>query len=93
MVSDLDIWRAANLRIRNQAPTPSSRLPDMMLDRSDNKGRPIRQSCATAAPPLFRTDSGRAAACFRLADRPVLAAAELGAVLAPVPPVAAALPA
>jgi oligopeptide/dipeptide ABC transporter ATP-binding protein len=37
--------------------------------------------CQTAAPPLYRTDPRRAAACFRLSDQPVLPPEDLGAVL------------
>jgi hypothetical protein len=37
--------------------------------------------CSTAAPPLYRSDPQRAAACFRLADRPILPPEAIGAVL------------
>jgi peptide/nickel transport system ATP-binding protein len=39
--------------------------------------------CLTEAPPLYRTAPRRAAACFRLSDRPVLPPADLGEALAP----------
>lgn len=39
--------------------------------------------CQTAAPPLYRTDQLRAAACFQLGDSPVLASEHIGEVLMP----------
>jgi hypothetical protein len=39
--------------------------------------------CLTSAPPLYRTDPRRAAACFRLSDRPTLSAEDIGEVLVP----------
>lgn len=41
-ISDLDIWRAANLLIRQhgaQAELEACRFADMMLDRSDRDGQ------------------------------------------------------
>jgi oligopeptide/dipeptide ABC transporter ATP-binding protein len=37
--------------------------------------------CAEAPPPLFRPDPGRIAACYQVADAPVLPGGELGDVL------------
>jgi hypothetical protein len=42
MVSNLDIWRAANLLIREHganADREAARLQDLMLDRGDDEGR------------------------------------------------------
>ena len=42
MISDLDIWRAANLLIRKHgadAELEAARLQDLMLDRGDDEGR------------------------------------------------------
>lgn len=41
MISDLDIWRAANLLIRQhgaEAELEAARLADLMLDRGDRDG-------------------------------------------------------
>ena len=59
MVSNLDIWRAANLLIREcgaDAEVEAARLQDLMLDRDDDEGRlvwaRIRQAIeALRAPP------------------------------------------
>lgn len=48
--------------------------------------------CRSAPPPLYRSDPDRAAACYRLDDSPVLAAEDVGQVLAlPRPAVAEAV--
>jgi hypothetical protein len=42
MVSDLDIWRAANLLIRKHganAELEAAKRADLMLDRSDDEGQ------------------------------------------------------
>jgi hypothetical protein len=42
VISDLDIWRAANLLIRQHgcdAELEAARLADLMLDRGDDEGR------------------------------------------------------
>jgi oligopeptide/dipeptide ABC transporter ATP-binding protein len=39
--------------------------------------------CLTAAPPLYRTDPRRAAACFQLSEWPTLAPEQIGEVLVP----------
>jgi hypothetical protein len=62
MVSNLDIWRAANLLIRehgDDAELEAARLQDLMLDRDDDEGRlvwaRIRQAIeALRAPPCGR---------------------------------------
>jgi hypothetical protein len=59
MISDLDIWRAANLLIRQHgdlAEIEASRLADLMLDRGDRDGEllwlRIRRAIAELqAPP------------------------------------------
>jgi len=59
MVSDLDIWRAANMLIRKHgagAEFEAARLPDLMLDRGDDEGRQVwrrirRAIEALKAPP------------------------------------------
>lgn len=43
MVSDLDIWRAANLLIRRHganAELEAAKCADLMLDRGDDEGLP-----------------------------------------------------
>jgi peptide/nickel transport system ATP-binding protein len=40
------------------------------------------ERCAIAAPPLYRVDARRAAACFRLDEAPVMASADLATLLA-----------
>jgi hypothetical protein len=54
MVSNLDIWRAANLLIREHgayADLEAARLQDLMFDRGDHKGRLVwaRIRCAIEA--------------------------------------------
>jgi hypothetical protein len=42
MISELDIWRAANLLIRQhgaECEVETCRLQDLMLDRGDGEGR------------------------------------------------------
>jgi hypothetical protein len=59
MVSNLDIWRAANLLIRehgDDAELEAARLQDLMLDRDDDEGRRVwarirRAIEALRAPP------------------------------------------
>ena len=45
MISDLDIWRAANLLMRrqhgDQAELEACRLADLMLDRGDHDGQVV----------------------------------------------------
>jgi hypothetical protein len=59
VVSDLDIWRAANMLIRQHggdAGLEAARLQDLMLDRGDDEGRLVwvrirRAIEALQAPP------------------------------------------
>jgi hypothetical protein len=59
MISDLDIWRAANLLIRQHgadAELEAGRLADLMVDRGDDEGRLVwarirRAIEALQAPP------------------------------------------
>jgi hypothetical protein len=39
--------------------------------------------CRESAPPMFRTDPYRAAACFLYRDRAVVLGADIGAVMIP----------
>src|ERR1700751_4762268 len=62
MISELDIWRAANLLIRRygaDAELEAARLADMMLDRGDLEGqqvwRRIRWAECPATPHLSGT--------------------------------------
>jgi hypothetical protein len=41
------------------------------------------QICSETAPPLFRMDEQRAAACFLYKDTPMLASGAINEVLAP----------
>jgi hypothetical protein len=44
MISDLDIWRAANLLIRKHGADPeleAAQRVDLMLDRGDDEGRVV----------------------------------------------------
>ncbi|HJU19328.1 MAG TPA: hypothetical protein VJ770_22975 [Stellaceae bacterium] len=58
-ISDLDIWRAANLLIRQygaEAEIEAARHADLMLDRGDRDGRLVwmrigRAIAALQAPP------------------------------------------
>jgi hypothetical protein len=52
MVSDLDIWRAANLLIRehgDDAELEAARLQDLMLDRGNDEGRRVGDRSAAGA--------------------------------------------
>jgi hypothetical protein len=59
VISDLDVWRAANLLIRKhgaEAELEAARLQDLMLDRGDDEGRLVwvrirRTIEALQAPP------------------------------------------
>jgi hypothetical protein len=59
MISEVGIWRAANLLIRQQganADREAARLQDLMLDRGDGEGRLVwvrmrRAIEALQAPP------------------------------------------
>jgi hypothetical protein len=60
MVSNLDIWRAANLLIREHganADGEAARLQDLMADRGDDEGRlvwvRIRRAIEALQAPLY----------------------------------------
>ena len=62
MISDLDIWRAANLLINkhgNMAEIEACRLADLMLDRGDRDGEllwlRIRRAIAELQAPPARS--------------------------------------
>jgi oligopeptide/dipeptide ABC transporter ATP-binding protein len=68
-------WGTEERKPETGAPVPGCKFADrcpVALPR-----------CLGAAPPLYRIDPRRAAACFRLADRPVLPPEDIGAVLGP----------
>jgi hypothetical protein len=62
VISDLDIWRSANLLIRRHgadAELEAARLQDLMLDRGDDEGRRVSARIwgaieALRAPPSDR---------------------------------------
>ena len=66
MISDLDIWRAANLLIRKHgadAELEAAKRADLMLDRGDDEGRLLwarikRAIEALQAPPSGQTRAG-----------------------------------
>ena len=58
MISDLDIWRAANLLIRKygaDGKIEATRLQDLMLDRRDDEGRFASVLIRRAIRPDFHT--------------------------------------
>jgi peptide/nickel transport system ATP-binding protein len=46
----------------------------------------VTPRCRSVLPPLYHSDTGRAAACFRLGEFPILPAENIGEVLMPVRP-------
>jgi hypothetical protein len=61
MVSDLDIWRAANLLIRRHganAEREAARRADLMLDRGDDDGRLLWARIRRAIDGLQAVPSG-----------------------------------
>ncbi len=55
MISDLDIWRAANLLTRQHgadAELEAARLQDLMLDHGDDEGRQVWQQIRRAIGAL-----------------------------------------
>jgi hypothetical protein len=61
MVSDLDIWRAANLLIREHgadAELEAACLQDLMLDRGDDEGRLVWARIRCAIEALREPPSG-----------------------------------
>jgi hypothetical protein len=62
MISDLDIWRAANLLIREHeanAELEAVRRADLMLDRGDDRGRLLWQRIRRAIEDLQAVRHGR----------------------------------
>jgi hypothetical protein len=62
MVSDLDIWRAANLLIRKHganAELEAAKRADVMLDRGDDDGRLLWARIRRAIEALQALPSGR----------------------------------
>ena len=62
MISELDVWRAANLLIREHGPDAdheAARLHDLMLDRSDGEGRLVRARIRRAIEALQTPPLGR----------------------------------
>jgi hypothetical protein len=63
MVSDLDIWRAANLLIQNHgdgAELEAFRLADLMLDRGDQQGQAVWMRIKRAIGELQAPPTGPA---------------------------------
>ncbi len=61
MVSDLDIWRAANLLIRGHgenAELEAAERADLMLNRGDDEGREVWQRISRAIEQLGASPSG-----------------------------------
>jgi hypothetical protein len=61
-VSELDIWRAANLRIRKHganAELEAAKRADLMLDRGDDEGRLLWMRIREAIETLQAQPSGR----------------------------------
>jgi oligopeptide/dipeptide ABC transporter ATP-binding protein len=59
-----------------------SRVESTQGCRFANRCPMVMEMCRTTTPPLFRTEHGRAAACFLYRDRPQLDASELDSLLA-----------
>jgi hypothetical protein len=62
MVSDLDIWRAANLLIRKHgadAELEAARLQDLMLDRGDDEGGVVWAQIRRAIEVMRAPPSGK----------------------------------
>jgi hypothetical protein len=62
MVSDLDVWRAANLLIRRHganAELKAAKRADLMLDRGDDDGRLLWSRIRRATVDLQALPSGR----------------------------------
>jgi hypothetical protein len=63
MISDLDIWRAANLLIRqhgDEAELESARRTDLMLNRGDLEGQTVWKRIRRAIVELQAPASGPA---------------------------------
>jgi oligopeptide/dipeptide ABC transporter ATP-binding protein len=74
-VSTVRDWGAGERKFEESAAAPGCKFA----------GRcPVElPRCRASPPPLYRTDPHRAAACFRLGDRPILPPEEIGGVLLP----------
>ncbi len=62
MISDLDIWRAAQLLIRKHganAELEAARLQDLMLDRGDDEGWLVWQRIRRAIEVMRAPPSGK----------------------------------
>jgi hypothetical protein len=62
MISDLDIWRAANLLIRKHgadAELEAAKRADLMLNRGDDEGRLVWARVRRAIEALQAQPSGR----------------------------------
>jgi hypothetical protein len=62
MTSDLDVWRAAHLLIRNHganAELEAAKRADVMLDRGDEDGRLLWARIRRAIEALQAPSSGR----------------------------------
>ena len=63
MISDLDIWRAANLLIRRHGPDAeleAARYADLMLDRCDLEGQSVWKRIRRAIVELQAPPTGPA---------------------------------
>jgi len=63
MISDLDIWRAANMLVKRHcdgAELEAARLADLMLDRGDLDGREVWRRIRRAIVELQAVPSGLA---------------------------------
>jgi hypothetical protein len=61
MIADIDIWRAANLLIRQRgadAETEAARLADLMLDRGDRGGQLVWMRIGRAIVKLQAPPAG-----------------------------------
>jgi hypothetical protein len=62
MISDLDIWRAANLLIRKHGPDAeleAASRADLMLDRGDDEGRLVWARIGRAIEALQAAPQGK----------------------------------
>jgi hypothetical protein len=61
MIADIDIWRAANLLIRQRgadAEIEAARLADLMLDRGDREGQRVWMRIGRAVAELQAPPAG-----------------------------------
>jgi hypothetical protein len=62
VISDLDVWRAANLLIHRhgaEAEIEAARLQDLMLDRADDEGHLVWARIRRAIGALQAPPSGK----------------------------------